>query len=90
MSSRRTFALVSSHAGVADIVGAVTLRVRPDWTPERLAERYHAGVALRALCTESGLSYGTVHLRLQQAGVTMRPRGGYSRPVLVKDPQVKG
>ncbi len=59
------------------------LRVGLEWTPERLAERYNAGVALRALCTESGLSYGTVHLRLQRAGVAMRPRGGWS-PRVVK------
>jgi hypothetical protein len=69
-----------------DIVGAVKLRAQPEWTPERLAERYNAGVALRALVTESGLSYGTVHLRLSRAGVAMRPRGGFSprAPRLVK------
>lgn len=56
------------------------MRVGLTWPPERLAERYLSGVALRSLATESGLSYGTVHLRLQQAGVTMRPVGGHNRP----------
>lgn len=76
--------------GRGDIVTAVSLRVGVEWTPERLAERYRAGVALRALVTESGLSYGTVHLRLQQAGVTMRPVGGYNRPPRVVKDDARG
>lgn len=57
------------------------MRVGEDWTPERLALRYERdGVALRALATESGLSYGTVYKRLREQGVSMRPRGGAHRP----------
>lgn len=81
----------SPVAVVPDIVTGVSMRARPEWTPERLAERYGAGVALRALCTESGLSYGTVYKRLTEHGVSMRPRGGANRPpVLVKGSRAEG
>lgn len=41
-----------------------------------LVQGYAAGKSIRTLVTETGASYGTVHARLRQAGVAMRPRGG--------------
>lgn len=45
---------------------------------DRLVEMYTGGMSLRTLVTETGMAYGTVHRRLVDAGVTMRPRGGHN------------
>jgi hypothetical protein len=45
---------------------------------EEIVARYVArGVGIRALVTESGLAYGTVHRRLRAAGV-LRPVGHHA------------
>ena len=44
-----------------------------------LAEKYQAGASVRSLAEEIGRSYGFVHRVLQEAGVTMRRRGGNTR-----------
>jgi hypothetical protein len=54
-------------------------RRMPEMDGARLAEIYETGVPLRAIADRVGLSYGSVHRRLLEAGVTMRPRGG-ARP----------
>ena len=45
----------------------------------QLTDRYAAGVSIRALAEETGRSYGFVHRVLNEAGVTLRPRGGPRR-----------
>lgn len=43
------------------------------------ARRYAAGESIRNLAISTGASYGTVHNRLAEAGVTFRRRGGPNR-----------
>nr|WP_092528444.1 helix-turn-helix domain-containing protein [Amycolatopsis arida] len=40
------------------------------------AERYRAGVPIRALARETNRSFGFVRTALVEAGVSLRPRGG--------------
>lgn len=42
----------------------------------KLAKAYRGGDSIRDLAAKTGASYGTVHDRLQDAGVKMRSRGG--------------
>lgn len=42
---------------------------------EVLVSGYLAGRGIRALVTETGVPYGTIHTRLREAGVQLRPRG---------------
>lgn len=41
-----------------------------------LRKKYDAGASIRALAEESGRSYGYVHRRLYESGVSFRSRGG--------------
>lgn len=41
----------------------------------RYKQLYDAGHSIRAICRDSGRSYGQVHKLLDEAGVTFRPRG---------------
>ncbi|MFD3714915.1 helix-turn-helix domain-containing protein [Streptomyces sp. NPDC058677] len=47
-----------------------------DRVTSELRKKYDAGASIRALSEESGRSYGYVHQRLYESGVTFRPRGG--------------
>jgi hypothetical protein len=42
----------------------------------KLAKSYRNGDSIRDLAAKTGASYGTVHNRLEDAGVKMRRRGG--------------
>ncbi|MEV6033591.1 helix-turn-helix domain-containing protein [Nonomuraea sp. NPDC052116] len=44
-----------------------------------VAERYAAGDSVREIAEAIGRSYGFVHRLLEEAGVTLRPRGGNRR-----------
>lgn len=44
-----------------------------------LAERYQAGASIRTIARRTGRTYGTVHRLLNEAGVTLRTRGGDQR-----------
>jgi transposase-like protein len=55
--------------------GDARVAVRAD-----LARRYRDGASVRKLAREVGKSYGFVYRMLEEAGVTMRPRGGQVRP----------
>ena len=45
-----------------------------------LKRRYDAGESIRALALATGRSYGFVHRILTEQGVTLRGRGGSTRP----------
>lgn len=44
-----------------------------------VAERYAAGGSVREIAESIGRSYGFVHRLLEEAGVTLRSRGGNQR-----------
>lgn len=44
-----------------------------------VTERYTQGASIRAICAETGLSYGKVHRLLNENQITLRPRGGNTR-----------
>ena len=46
-----------------------------------LKNRYDAGESIRALALATGRSYGFIHRILTEQGVTLRGRGGSTRPV---------
>ncbi|WP_414169171.1 helix-turn-helix domain-containing protein [Streptoverticillium reticulum] len=50
-----------------------------DRVTAELRKKYDAGASIRALAEESGRSYGYVHRRLAESGVTFRSRGGNLR-----------
>lgn len=65
----------------------------PDGEPfeEYLIRGYvDRGMSIRALSTETGTPYGTVHRHLSRAGVTMRTRAsrGGKEPAQRPDPSV--
>ncbi|MCZ0996468.1 helix-turn-helix domain-containing protein [Streptomyces noursei] len=45
-----------------------------------LKKEYEGGASIRALAESRGRSYGFVHRILTEGGVTLRGRGGTSRP----------
>lgn len=45
-----------------------------------MKSRYEGGASIRGLVGETGLSYGSVHYLLGEAGVTLRSRGGGPGP----------
>jgi hypothetical protein len=45
-----------------------------------LKSRYDAGESIRALALATGRSYGFVHRILTEQGVSLRGRGGSTRP----------
>ena len=45
-----------------------------------LKNRYDAGESIRALAVATGRSYGFIHRILTEQGVTLRGRGGSTRP----------
>lgn len=45
-----------------------------------LKSRYDAGESIRALALATGRSYGFIHRILTEQGVTLRGRGGSTRP----------
>jgi hypothetical protein len=45
-----------------------------------LKNRYDAGESIRALALATGRSYGFIHRILTEQGVTLRGRGGSTRP----------
>jgi hypothetical protein len=51
---------------------------RVSWQKD-LKTQYEKGASVRALAEATGRSYGFVHRVLGEAGVVMRPRGGYRR-----------
>lgn len=44
-----------------------------------LATKYEAGASIRTLADQTGRSYGLIRQLLEEAGVTLRPRGGNHR-----------
>ena len=48
-----------------------------------LKDRYDAGESIRALALSTGRSYGFIHRLLKETGVTLRGRGGSTRPKAV-------
>ncbi|WP_433531506.1 glycoside hydrolase family 3 N-terminal domain-containing protein [Micromonospora sp. CA-263727] len=52
--------------------------------------RYESGWPIRWIAAEAGRSYGWVYRQLQDAGVTMRPRGSSRRTAGEADPLVAG
>jgi len=51
------------------------------WTPEQLAEvteLYHQGNSIRVLGEQYGVDPSTVAKRLKRAGVSLRPRRGFT------------
>jgi predicted transcriptional regulator len=44
-----------------------------------LVKQYEAGASIRELAASTGRSYGFVHRVLDEAGVTLRGRGGATR-----------
>lgn len=73
-----------------NLAAPVTARVavRP-LDVDALVRGYAVGKSIRTLVTESGASYGTVHARLRDAGVAMRPRGGAWRAEVIKSEPAK-
>ena len=45
-----------------------------------LKSRYNAGESIRELALATGRSYGFIHRILTEQGVTLRGRGGSTRP----------
>jgi hypothetical protein len=45
-----------------------------------LRKKYEKGASIRALAESTGRSYGFIHRVLSEAGVTLRSRGGATRP----------
>lgn len=45
-----------------------------------MAEDYNGGMSVRSCSEKYGRSYGAAHRMLSEAGVTMRARGGRSKP----------
>jgi transposase len=45
-----------------------------------LKDRYDGGESIRALAVSTGRSYGFIHRLLKETGVTLRGRGGSTRP----------
>lgn len=68
-----------SESRVATQRPATQWRRLPELDGATLAVRYNAGQPLREIAAAVGLSYGSVHRRLSEAGVPMRSRGG-ARP----------
>jgi hypothetical protein len=48
-----------------------------------LKSRYDSGESIRALALATGRSYGFIHRILTEQGVTLRGRGGSTRPRVV-------
>jgi hypothetical protein len=59
----------------ARITGAAREKLASD-----LRKKYEKGASLRGLAQQTGRSYGFVHRILSDAGVTLRARGGNTRP----------
>lgn len=59
----------------ARITGAERTKLARD-----LKKSYAKGTSIRDLAQAHGRSYGWVHRVLTEAGVTLRPRGGTTRP----------
>ena len=45
-----------------------------------LKKKYEKGASIRSLAEQTGRSYGFVHRVLSETGVTLRGRGGATRP----------
>jgi predicted transcriptional regulator len=59
----------------ARITGAQREKLATD-----LKKKYEKGASIRALAESTGRSYGFVHRVLSETGVTLRGRGGATRP----------
>ena len=63
---------------LADSSTGAARKQRPGFAEELMA-KYEAGTSVRALAAETGMTYGSVHRMLTEAGVVLRGRGGASR-----------
>ena len=82
-SSARTRQLddLEGTATVADLKkGARITGAQRDKLATDLKKKYEKGSSIRALAESTGRSYGFVHRVLSETGVTLRGRGGATRP----------
>lgn len=72
-------ALVSGRVGCKHERGEHLSSERIEQALSDVAKRYEQGATIGELAKESGVSYGSVHRYLRNAGVQMRPPGARKR-----------
>jgi transposase len=60
-----------------------------DELTDRMVKMYNEKVSIRAIAKKLGISYFSVHRRLNLAGVTFRPRGGDARSAPRRKPRTE-
>ena len=66
---------------MAHVARQRTLRPTPHWDTDTLATAaglYHQGLSLAAVAAHFGINPSTVANRLRHAGITIRPRRGWT------------
>jgi predicted transcriptional regulator len=77
----RQFDDLEGTATVADVKkGARITGAQREKLATDLKKKYEKGASIRALAESTGRSYGFVHRVLSETGVTLRGRGGATRP----------